>query len=531
MAKKKIQSGPVRYAMYLRCSSDDQRHGDYTTIDAQRQLNQRKIAVLDGAFAGEYADEGKTGTNLSRPDWKRLLTDAQAGKFDCVCVTYMSRLGRGNSFVIAEHELSKHGVTIEMVQENFTDDLAGYITKQTTMMMDGLYPKMVSGWTRTKQEAMVEKGFYTGGTVPYGLQSIVAADGAGFHKADREPPRRLAPAKEQAGFVLRAYELFRDTGGSYARVRDYLNSVTDRSWSLNTTIALLKREAYCGVLQFGKNRNEHAFEPVVPRELWEGCQSIQRTRNRAPKADPVDKSSFYLRGILFCAHCGTRLTPANHHGRTARVRYYECIACGKRTQACPVKRVNADSIHAAVLEHVRRVAAHPTRCAEVIRDAVKAMPTHEKMDAEQAAISRRIREVEKRTKHVMAAIEGGGAGVRSLIARLQELEAERAGAVQQRQQLEARIAETKIKRPEAAEVQAWFADFLRLWEAATEEERQRLMPLIVDRVEMHEKERGFCRLSFTVQNPRSMQFSTSKNVVINCSQGAGVGLEPTTYGL
>ena len=184
-----------------------------------------------------------------------------------------------------------------------------------------------------------------------------------------------------------------------------------------------------------------------------------------------------------------------------------------------------------MLEHIRRVAEHPTRCDGVIRDAVKAMPTPEKMDAEQTAIDRHLREVDKRIKNVMATIDAGGAGVRSLISRLQELETERAEAVEQRRQLEARLAETRIQRPDAAQVQAWFKDFLRLWDAAMEEERQRLMPLIVDRVEMHEKERGFCRLLFTVQNPRSLQSSTSKNVVIDCSLGAGVGLEPTTFGL
>ena len=531
MARKKTASGPVRYATYLRCSSDDQKHGDYATVDAQRQLNRGRIAESGGEFVGEYADEGKTGTNLNRPDWKRLLADAQAGKFDRVCVTYMSRLGRGNAFTIAEYELHKSGVGVEMVQEKFTDDLAGYITKQTTVMMDGLYPKMVSGWTKTKQAAMVAKGFYTGGVVPYGYQSVIAEDGAGFHKADSEPPRRLVPSPEQASFVLRAYELFRDTGGSYARVREYLNAVTDREWSLNTTINLLQRETYCGVLQFGGCRNEHAFEAVVPGELWEECQTLQRARTRAPKADPVDKSSFYLRGVIYCAHCGTRLSPANHHGRVARVRYYECTSCGRRTQACPVKRVNADSVHGAVLEHIRRVAEHPTRCNEVIRDAVKAMPTPEKMDAEQSALSRRLRDVEKRLKNVMATIEAGGAGVRSLVSRLQELETERTGIVEQRRQLEARIAETRIQRPDPAQVQSWFKDFLRLWDVATEEERQRLLPLIVDRVEMHEKERGLCRLLFTVQNPRSLQSATSRNVVINCIQGAGVGFEPTTFEL
>lgn len=80
----------------------------------------------------------------------------------------MSRLGRGNSFVIAEYELQKCGVKVEMVREQFTDDLVGYIGKTTTIMMDGLYPKMVSQWTRTKMEQMVANGFFCGGQPPLG---------------------------------------------------------------------------------------------------------------------------------------------------------------------------------------------------------------------------------------------------------------------------------------------------------------------------------------------------------------------------
>ena len=103
--------------------------------------------------------------------------------------------------------------------------------------------------------------------------------------------------------------------------------------------------------------------------------------------------------------------------------------------------------------------------------------------------------------------------------------------MEQRRQLEAKIAETRIQRPDPEQVQGWFRDFIRLWDMATEEERMRLLPLIVDRVEMHEKERGFCRLRFTVQNPRLLRVATSENVVINSSLGAGAGLEPATFRL
>src|SRR5690242_13886018 len=102
-----------RYAIYCRCSSDDQTQGDYTTIDTQRELNVKYVAERGGTLACEYLDEGKTGTNLKRAGWNQLLADAQAGLFDAVCVTYMSRLARGEAYHIAEYLLREAKVRIE----------------------------------------------------------------------------------------------------------------------------------------------------------------------------------------------------------------------------------------------------------------------------------------------------------------------------------------------------------------------------------------------------------------------------------
>lgn len=41
-----------------------------------------------------YSDDGWSGTNFERPDWKRLIADIEAGKVGIVLVKDLSRVGR-----------------------------------------------------------------------------------------------------------------------------------------------------------------------------------------------------------------------------------------------------------------------------------------------------------------------------------------------------------------------------------------------------------------------------------------------------
>lgn len=351
----KRPAGPLRYATYSRCSSDDQAHKDFSTTDVQTTLNIQHVQDKSGTLYQEYKDEGVTGTTLKRPEFQRLLADAHNGEFDVVVVTYMSRLGRGNTYAVAEHLLNDAGVKVEMVKEQFTDDMAGFVTKQMTQFVDGMYVQQVRQWTRTKMEAMVKAGYVCGGTVPFGLKKELVCDASMVSRNDKEPPKRFVPHPDEAALVREAFELFAEVG-SYPKVVAYLRSVTSRPWSIDTVSYMLRNVVYRGILKFGQWVNEKAHEPLISEELWLAVQEMDAKRPaRSVKQDPVDSSSFYLRGLVFCSHCGKKMSPANHHGRTARVRYYECIGCvQKGVRQCPVRRINADSLHEAVVREIQR---------------------------------------------------------------------------------------------------------------------------------------------------------------------------------
>ncbi|MES2463630.1 MAG: recombinase family protein, partial [Armatimonadota bacterium] len=169
---------PLRYAMLLRCSSDDQALGDFTTIDSQRQINRRfieeRIAESGGTFTGEYIGEGKSGKDLKRPDWIAAYADARARKFDVLVISYMSRLARGSVYHAAEYLLHQEGVRVVMVKENFGSDTAGRILKDITILGDGLYIQKVSEHTKAKQSEMMEKGYICGGHRLFGFNHEIA---------------------------------------------------------------------------------------------------------------------------------------------------------------------------------------------------------------------------------------------------------------------------------------------------------------------------------------------------------------------
>ncbi|MDR3707478.1 MAG: recombinase family protein [Capsulimonadaceae bacterium] len=505
--RKNTKKASKRYVSYLRCSTDDQRQGDFTTIDAQRDLNRLHINALGGTLVKEYCDEGRTGTNLDRPGFQEMLTDAEAGEFDHVCVTYMSRLGRGNAYVIAEYELQKRHVDVEMVKEKFSDDLAGYMGKTMTTMMDGVYPKMVSQWTRTKMERMVQMGYFCGGNIPFGYKTVVATDGAGFHSADKEPPRRLVPSEVTAPFVLTAYQMAAE-GSTLTEIRDYLNRVFDRTWSITTTKNLLSNETNKGVLHFGEWRNENGHEGIVSAALWEEAQECVHKNEYRTVVRHEDSFTYYLKGLVVCPHCGCPYTMASHHGRAGRIHYYVCQNAN-RHGSCPVSRVNADKLHGAILHEMARAASRSTVMHGLIAQSGEwSQPSSTQMTIK-GQLAKRLQFVDVQIGNFTKAI-GEGRALTALLPALEKASAEKAAIEAELMNVQAEIEKATIKRPAAAQVQELWGTVLETWPVLEPGERTEILQTFLHTVEIQSKERAVFEIETIPNSARSMVQVNSK---------------------
>ena len=523
MARTKLKkTGPLRRLPYARCSDDEMGEGEFTTLDVQEKVIREALKDTGDIVLDPVRDDGYTGTNLNRPGWRNILRMAEKGEIDIVDITFLSRLGRGDAGTVAEWRLKELGVQVVTHKEKFTDDRAGFVNKTMTRFVDGMYVENVREWTKTKMDAMFDDGYVTGHhAFGYEKQFISKGTSVGKDGKIKMSPQVLIVHPENGEIITRAFGILLEKR-RVAIVRDYLNSVTTKKWTTTNTKRLLSDERYLGIAIRGAQRKEGAFPALVDRGTWEAAQEIL-----AERAATVERTSastdytYYLHRLVHCAHCGCPFT--NVPAKGGKAHYYECYKYNKRLSDCPVQRINADSLHAAVLRELNRAVDHHTVMHRIISNSGNWGRAPQPLKYQRKHLLAKKNEVTKKIKGATEAIIGG-MWYQSIQDELERLEGEKAEVVAALAQVEADIAVGTTRRPTVDQVQGTWSQITTAWFKATENERRWLIQRLVKRVEVTAKDRASLQLTSIIETPGS-------EFVPEVQVGAGVGLEPTTFGL
>ena len=81
-------------ALYERLSRDDELAGDSNSVINQKIQLEEYAAHHGFDNIRHYTDDGYSGGNFDRPNWKRMMADIEAGKVGAVLAKDMSRIGR-----------------------------------------------------------------------------------------------------------------------------------------------------------------------------------------------------------------------------------------------------------------------------------------------------------------------------------------------------------------------------------------------------------------------------------------------------
>ena len=317
-------------ALYERLSKDDEVQGESNSIVNQKRMLTQYAEQHGYVNIEHYTDDGWTGTNFDRPDWKRMLADIEAGKVGTVIVKDMSRIGRdylqvGFYTEVMFREKGVHFIAISNGVDSERRESAEFAPFLN--IMNEWYVRDTSRKITTVLKARGMSGkAHTTNRCCYGYKK--SADNPDKWVIDEEAAEVVREIFQLCLKGLNMNQIATGLGARKILVPTAYKSVhgivkrkfaddTKFSWHGDTVSRILANRSYAGDTVNGKTTKKSfkikkridvspdewqivpdTHEPIIDRETWELVQKIRQGRRRNVRHNyqiPI------LSGHLFCA--------------------------------------------------------------------------------------------------------------------------------------------------------------------------------------------------------------------------------------
>jgi site-specific DNA recombinase len=353
----------ARAAVYLRVSSPGQVRTDYDpeglSLPAQRTACERKVGAIGAEVAREYVEPGVSGGDLvKRKAFRQMIDDIRELRdIDYVVVWSVSRWARNQEdHWTARGLINRAGAKLISVKEPIGEDTSHGV------MLEGVMAAVAAS-RRIEISEDVSRGIRrkieVGGThsrAPIGYLNV------------REPlpqggeVRTVVVDQERAAIIGWGYEAYATGVYSIADITTLLEARGLRSrptpryvskpLSQSQVHALLSNRYYLGEVKYRGKFYPGRHDAIISEKLFEQVQAVLAAHKLAGERDR--KHHHYLKGSLYCASCGRRLTYSRNKGRGGAYGYFICSA--NQRHECPQRAQRVDAVEAAVERHYRTLA-------------------------------------------------------------------------------------------------------------------------------------------------------------------------------
>ena len=378
---KKYNHGGDVTALYARLSKDDDLVGDSNSIVHQKEIL-AKYAKEHGFTNIEfYVDDGFSGTNFNRPDFQRMMADAEEGKISTVIVKDMSRFGRDYIMVGYYTEIYFSNLDIRFIAIN--DNVDSNIQTENDLtpfknVFNEWYARDTSKKIRAVFKAKGNSGKHLTTNPPFG------------YKKDPNDKDKWIIDEEAAATVRRIFQMYVD---GY-RISEIGHKLTEEKvetpilyymnrgiktnarseypeiWDLMSIKYILSQTAYAGhtvnfqtAVKSYKTKKQirlpkedwiiyrNTQEPIIDEKTFETVQQMRKVKRARTKYNEPNMFS----GLLYCADCGNHLTIQ----RVARNRKMDNFSCAtyrkKKKGLCSCHRILVSDLETIVKEDLQKV--------------------------------------------------------------------------------------------------------------------------------------------------------------------------------
>ncbi|MDE6946042.1 MAG: recombinase family protein [Anaeroplasmataceae bacterium] len=347
----------LRAALYCRLSRDDGDNVESSSISSQKKFLAEYAKKNHYIVHDFYIDDGYSGTDFDRPDFKRMMQDVEKGNIQAIIVKDLSRFGRNylKTGTYLEEYFPEKNIKFIAINDNYDSAKDDNEFAPFKNIMNEWYAKDISKKIKVTHKLNQEKGIIPTGKLPlYG------------YTYDKD--RNRIPCKETAEIVKYIFETYA-AGVSLSIIAKeliqkkvyvpgywfyknysynankymYYDTTKRYAWDKSMVCSILNQKEYNGDLIVRKTskvsfklhkqiKNDidevliyrKKYEPLVDDETIEKVRKRQSTRLRTLVSPELSK----FKGISHCMNCKHPLTFRKYNKED----YYLCHndACEKK---------------------------------------------------------------------------------------------------------------------------------------------------------------------------------------------------------
>ena len=369
--------------MYLRLSKEDGEKVESNSISNQREIINSYVKRNQITMVKEYVDDGYSGANFDRPNFKEMISDAYDKKFDTIIVKDLSRFGRDyiEAGKYIQRIFPENGIRFISVNDNYDSKSADmndtHLILPIKNFINDSYCRDISNKVKSSQKIKREKGDFISAFAPYG-----------YNKSE-ENKNKLVIDEQAAPNIKNIFDM-KLLGYSSKAIADELNhlgvltprkykesqgfkcngfqNIKGGNWSAKAVNRIIENEVYIGNILQGKSitlnyknkkqigkdkeewiRVENTHEAIVSKEVFSIANTmLKRDLNNSRGKDKIE----IFTGMLFCKECGSSLIRRTVKYKEREEVFYICSQYNKE-KSCSRHSIKEETLIKAVSKIIK----------------------------------------------------------------------------------------------------------------------------------------------------------------------------------
>ena len=290
-----------------------------------------------------YTDKARSGTNDHRPDFQKMIADADSGAFEQIIVYKFDRFARNrvDSIMYKAQLKKKYGIRVVSATEPVSDDEGGEFYEMFLEWNDEKYSQRLSKRVHDGLDTSVKNGTYCGGKLIYGYK-LIDTDKRG----NKGIIHKVAIDEEQAEIVRYIFEEYAK-GTPKKEIADDLNRrhvlYRGKPFKFRTFENWLSNAKYTGECMHGKRISTNTYPQIIDKATFAAVQK-RLIKNKILAGANSAVEPYILTGKAFCGYCGDSMTAGGGTSHTGAKHYYY-VCHQKRKGDCRRTGASVYGIH------------------------------------------------------------------------------------------------------------------------------------------------------------------------------------------